>query len=296
MRKEIENIFERMVGEDNSPIIIKTEELFKEFQQNLDVPMVAFQNVHLSKITNEEDREILTLYWADMVQRKIFPIFNKTDLCIYRATIFKNYVKEAFHKLRAEGNIEMVENANITIESEIESLKKIEEELLSDKIHIIENTPLIKNVRYYKQICLEKRQSNIDEVTIKETELDKSLFSSTRAAKEFLKIERHLIEDGMLDQNGKWKKRRDKQNPTLLLYLLWKNNYFRLSKWKSSRKEREKICEGTGKTFHPLLHLVERWGIDCEAFKVNYIKPTKFVFIEDSVTENPFSKIDIKPM
>lgn len=296
MRKEIENIFERMVGEDNSPIIIKTEELYIEFKESLPVLKLAFRKTLPIDIQNDEDIDMLVFDWIARKKRKIFPVFNETELCCFRNEIFHYFAKEALNELKAETKTEMVENANIALKAEIGVLGKVIDELESDSMNLIKNTPLIKNVEAYRKICSYKRQANIDEVTIKETELDESLFSSTRAAKEFLKIERHLIEDGMLDQNGKWKKRRDKQNPTLLLYLLWKNNYFRLSKWKSSRKEREKICEGTGKTFHPLLHLVERWGIDCEAFKVNYIKPTKFVFIEDSVTENPFSKIDIKPM
>lgn len=290
MEKEIENIFERMVGGDNSPIIIKTEELFKEFQQNLDVPMVAFQNVHLSKITNEEDRKILTLYWIDMVQRKIFPIFNKTDLCIYRTTIFKDYVKEAFHKLRAEGNVEMVENANITIESEIESLKKIEEELLSDKIHIIENTPLIKNVRYYKKICSDKIQANTDEVTIKETKLNKSLFSAETAVREFLRIEERLKEKGHLDQNSKWKNVRDKRNPQILLYQLWRKGYFSTI-YLPNPSAKAKEVDDFADRFRYLREMAKRWGInDLE----QQLKPVSF--LDCANKKNPFIDYDIKPI
>lgn len=289
MRKEIENIFERMVGEDNSPIIIKTEELYIEFKESLPVLKLAFRKTLPIDIQNDEDIDMLVFDWIARKKRKIFPVFNETELCCFRNEIFHYFAKEARNELKAETKTEMVENANIALKAEIGVLGKVIDELESDSMNLIKNTPLIKNVEAYRKICSDKRQANTDEATIKETELNESLFSAETAVREFLRIERRLTEKGYLDQNGKWKNKRDKQNPQMLLYQLWRNGYFSIIYLPKSSATAKEVDDFVHR-FRYLKEIAKRWGSNLE----QQLKPV--LFLDCVNRKNPFIGYDIKPI
>ncbi|MEG0107747.1 MAG: hypothetical protein RR705_02705 [Lachnospiraceae bacterium] len=290
MRKEIENIFERMVSEDNSPIIIKTEELYFELKKSFPMLRTVYQEMLPVDIPDDEDREMLASDWIARKKRKIFPVFSQIELCCYRNEVFHYFAKEALNELRAETKAEMVKNANIALKAEIGALDKVVDELESDLMNLIKNTPLIENVEAYRKICSDKRQENIDEVTIKETQLNESLFSAGTAVREFLKIERRLKEDDYLDQNSKWKRGRDKQNPQMLLYQLWRNGFFSTIYLPKPSAKADEVDDFADR-FRYLREIAKRWGIENLD---QQLKPVSFLDCKNK--KNPFIDYDIKPI